>query len=150
MQGNCSTTPPGSPLVPDRTSAMQCRVRVSKNFLSITEQLWLHDIYIEAYNGAADAASPATTVLEASGADVWLTRSVLVGDTTGRTSRAVHVTDGGRFYARGARLLEALAVLQRHRRCIDWGGGGVVVLSWLLRQLHVLIVLNIYQPLWLG
>lgn len=117
LQGNCSSLPPGSPLEPGRTSTFQCRVRVNKNFLKATEQLWLQDLYIEAYQNDTEAASPTTTILEASAADVWVTSSVLVGDPLG-SSRAMHVTDGGRLYARGALSATPLCFLFCcHARC---------------------------------
>jgi hypothetical protein len=75
---------------------------VNKNFLRTTQDLWLHDLYIEAHDGSAQDVSPATTLVEVSRADLWITKSVLVGDLTGRASRAVHVTDRGRLYSRGA------------------------------------------------
>lgn len=101
MQGNCSEPLPNTPSARGRSSGTQCRIIVSNSFLKTSEDLWIHDLYLQVDNSTS-SQNPSTTLLEVSGAELWLTSSVLAGDQSGQTSRGVHVTDSGLFYARGA------------------------------------------------
>lgn len=114
MQGGC-TAPQGEAILLRPLRPGQCIINTNTTFAAPSHPLWLDNFYIKALVSSTESIAggePAFSVVaadaDASGADVWLTRSVVQGGlfagaaaVAGSAISVTAVSTASRFFAQG-------------------------------------------------